>query len=99
MTMIQSPECHREISNKAPACPGCGLPIRDHVTTTQATSKKFKSHLCISHWLMWGGLLSAILLANWMETNANSIAFPYFAILIGTVLYLLTKIRILWHHD
>lgn len=28
MSLIQCPECGKEISNKAPACPNCGMPLR-----------------------------------------------------------------------
>jgi len=99
MTMIECPECHQEISSKAPACPGCGVVINNRTVTIEKTHKKLKWHLFLAQWLMWGGLLSAILLANWMETNANSIAFPYLAILLGVVVYLITKIRIWWYHE
>lgn len=27
MALISCPECRREVSDKAPACPGCGYPI------------------------------------------------------------------------
>jgi hypothetical protein len=96
MTMIQCPECHREISNKAPACPGCGVIITNRAVTVEKTRKKFKWHLFLAQWLMWGGLLGAFLVA---EAHPNGIAFPYLAILLGVVVYLITKIRIWWYHE
>lgn len=33
MAIIKCPECHQEISDKAPVCPSCGVPIAGHVTT------------------------------------------------------------------
>lgn len=35
MALIKCPECGREISDKATACPGCGCPINQSVATTQ----------------------------------------------------------------
>lgn len=31
MTLIQCPECNRQISDKAHACPGCGYPVRSAI--------------------------------------------------------------------
>lgn len=28
MALIKCPECGKEISDKAPACPNCGIPLR-----------------------------------------------------------------------
>lgn len=37
MALIRCPECNREISDKATACPGCGYPLKDN---TREISKK-----------------------------------------------------------
>ena len=37
MALIRCPECNREISDKAAACPGCGYPLQDH---TEEVSEK-----------------------------------------------------------
>jgi hypothetical protein len=39
MALIPCPECRREVSDKAPACPGCGYPIaaRDGGAGSSAT--------------------------------------------------------------
>ena len=37
MALIRCPECNREISDKATACPGCGYPLQDH---TEEVSEK-----------------------------------------------------------
>ncbi len=31
MALIRCPECGREISDRAYACPGCGFPVRDYL--------------------------------------------------------------------
>lgn len=50
MALIPCPECRREVSDKAPACPGCGHPIAappaprglggDHVADMTKTAGK-----------------------------------------------------------
>lgn len=37
MALIRCPECNREISDKATACPGCGYPLN---STSQETAEK-----------------------------------------------------------
>lgn len=38
MALMACPECRREISDQAHACPGCGYPIRAAVTGSQDTT-------------------------------------------------------------
>lgn len=40
MTLISCPDCGKEISDLAPACPSCGRPIK--ATTIEATGKTWK---------------------------------------------------------
>lgn len=37
MALIQCPDCQRDVSDAAPACPGCGRPIRGAETPLSAT--------------------------------------------------------------
>lgn len=36
MALINCPECGREVSDKAPTCPGCGVPIAGHVGQSES---------------------------------------------------------------
>ena len=37
MALINCPECDREVSDKAPTCPGCGVPIAAQFAETEPT--------------------------------------------------------------
>ena len=57
MALTQCPECDREMSDRAAACPGCGAPnaaAPRAVVTIEATGKRWKA-------LQLGGSLVAIL--------------------------------------
>ena len=41
--LLPCPECEREVSDKAEACPGCGFPIAKHVA--QQTQEKRAAHV------------------------------------------------------
>ena len=99
MSLIKCPECDREVSSKAPTCPGCGIIINKHVISIEKTRKKFKFHLFLSHWLIWTGLLTAILLIGNNDSVPNTVNYAYLAILVGVALFFITKIRIWWNHD
>lgn len=43
MALIKCPECGKQISNQADACPNCGYPIKSTVTKTVPTMLKFTS--------------------------------------------------------
>lgn len=57
MALIKCPECSKDVSDKAPACPNCGAPIAAasvdkkvgvDVTTIQETSKRLKAQMLLS---------------------------------------------------
>lgn len=99
MALISCTECDREISSKAPTCPGCGIIINNRVITIEKTRKKLKLRLFLSHWLIWTGLLTAILLIGNNDPIPNSVNYAYLAVLLGVVLFFITKVRIWWNHD
>lgn len=37
MALINCPECGRQVSDSAPACPSCGFPVAEKVAATSAT--------------------------------------------------------------
>ena len=45
MSLIKCPECNKEISDKATACPNCGFPIQDKHLNSQASSTA-KTSIC-----------------------------------------------------
>ena len=38
MALIQCPECGKQISDKAPACPNCGAPVGEYIDNNQDNS-------------------------------------------------------------
>lgn len=44
MALIKCPECEREISDKAAACPHCGYPIASATASVEATNTEYKNY-------------------------------------------------------
>ena len=60
MALIRCPECGREISSQAPACPACGYPLQTLKTPPAAPPHALQSpHL-------WGRV--AMVLGAWLVT-------------------------------
>ena len=111
MAMIDCPECDREISDRAAACPNCGTPIADAadtaatgatLTTTQETSKRFKMQILCA-WLMIiaGGIglyKGGERMTDGAEPSLMTSAVPVALLAIGGIWYIATKVRIWWHH-
>lgn len=108
MALINCPECGKGVSNSAPSCPNCGVPIasaREAVaagaplTTVQGTSKKLKSHTL-------GSVVAIVVGVVWLmgQINSNEAggeqpgAIPSLLIGGGFVWYFITRFRIWWHH-
>lgn len=100
MPLINCPDCNTEVSDRAPACLKCGAPIASakevsavgtKLTTTQSTSKQLKLESLIA---------SAVLIAGVLITIASSGPSPFGAlvIFIGLIWFIVTRIRIWWHH-
>jgi hypothetical protein len=109
MALINCPECERQVSNAAPFCPGCGVRVADDIesvgsgvqqlTTTQATSKRFKAQKLFATLLFWGGLFE-VLLASAVDTRSSYTgALSSLAMVVGVIWYLVVKLRIWWHHE
>lgn len=62
MSLIACPECAREISDQAAACPHCGAPARHDapLVTTQLTAKKFKLRQLVSTVMIIAGVVTMI---------------------------------------
>jgi len=108
MALINCPECQREVSSKANSCPHCGNPIASFgetqaagtpITTVQETGKKFKLQIAISLLLTMSGCLGLIIKSPEVDPTAESSyqIFPWMFSL-GILWYLVTKIRVWWHH-
>lgn len=101
MSLINCPECRTEVSNIAEACPKCGAPIAKAIetqtigtrlTTVQETSKKLKLQIILASILFWGGLGFFYIIFRKEEG-----VFLIMSI-AGAIWYVVTKIRVWWHH-
>lgn len=60
MALIRCPECAREVSSRAPACPACGYPLKPGAQPPSPTPAALQSpHL-------WGRI--ALVLGAWLVT-------------------------------
>ena len=112
MALIECPECSKTVSNTAAACPQCGAPIAQAaaervaigtpLSTIQQTSKRLKMHIVISVILWWTSVIWLIFAASAQsqsQTASQSVpGLPIAIFLISSAWYILTKLRIWWHH-
>ncbi len=63
MALISCPECRREISDQAHACPGCGYPIRPPAAVSSPASVLASSGTAVK---TAGGVLATWLAAPWI---------------------------------
>lgn len=104
MPLIACPECTQQISDLAPACPGCGVPIGSikeskgsgtTLNTVQETSKKFKLQSILS-------LVLVIVSGFWLYFSAEALNEPSELALqllsAGIIWHIVNRIRIWWHH-
>lgn len=105
MALKQCPDCGKDVSTSAPACPGCGAPMTidresrgsgvRQLTTTQETSKSLKLQQLLSALMLIVGFAMIFISSN-SGGEPNIVAG--FLILIGVVWYIATRARIWWHH-
>ena len=109
MALISCPECEKQVSTQAPSCPSCGVPIASReetraagapLTTIQGTSKRLKMHSLISG-LMFGvgSLGSYFALQDFDPAAGDSLGIWSLLVVIGLAWFIVTRIRIWWHHD
>lgn len=101
MSLISCPECASEISDKAPSCPKCGVPIsaeniatESNLVTTQETSKVLKIQIGLSAAITFLGLWA--IYATPARSDARG--FAIFVTVVGVVWFIVSKVRAWWHH-
>ncbi len=108
MALINCPECNNQVSNTAESCPHCGAPIAGAkeglaagapIKTVQETSKKLKLQILISSIMFWVGIIWLFIEINNVKINGGEPSqTPNFLLLIGIIWYVVTKVRVWWHH-
>jgi len=107
MALIACPDCSTQVSDRAPTCPKCGAPIAGRLeaeaagaalTTVQETSKRLKVHILISSLCFWGGLIWVVVAVQDAQAGATPNPIPSLLTIAGLFWYIVTKVRIWWHH-
>lgn len=107
MALIACPECANKVSDAAPSCPTCGVAIAAaaesrasgaRLTTTQTTSKKLKAQTLISVALIIVGIFGLFSSANDPAWADNPSLWPGLFLTAGFIWYIVTRVRIWWHH-
>ena len=108
MSLINCPECNNEVSDFAPTCPNCGVPIASAkearpvgtaMTTGQETRKRLRLHT-------FGAIAAILFGVVWLIGQAKSgqeggALSPIHGLLIfvGLTWYIISRVRIWWHHS
>lgn len=64
MALIKCPECGKEISPNATACPNCGQPIRTPQTSSQKPKKKHGCLTAIITVMVFFGVIGAVIIGT-----------------------------------
>lgn len=103
MALIKCPECKKQVSSTAASCPQCGAPIAGSVgagtplVTTQLTSKRLKTQIALSALMFCIGAIWAFVGAN-VDENASPSPVAIIISIVGIIWFIVTRIRIWWHH-
>jgi len=113
MALINCPECNKEISDKAPACPGCGSPIAV-AGPIQAAAKETEDSGApqvqtiqetskqLKSQMVMSLLVFGAGVVFWISVEktpgGNEGTLPMIVTAAGIVWYLATRYRIWWHH-
>ena len=107
MALINCPECGNQVSDKAQSCPNCGVVIAGEkeskgsgtaLTTVQDTSKKLKLQSLIAALCIIVGVIVAISAASASTNSSGGSTFASIIIIAGFIWFVITRIRIWWHH-
>lgn len=111
MALIKCPECDKQVSDKAAACPACAYPLRDQprkppigarqpVHTIEQTGKKWKKTIFTSALLALAGFVLMLLgLAAPGGGGLAPIALGLVMFLVAIVMFGYAKVMVWWHHD
>ncbi len=104
MPLTKCPDCRREVSTRAEACPHCGCPLTikpdvvggRRVQTVEHTAKRYNLAILI------GGVLSAVgiimaLPSCFYETGLVG-TIGQWLVVVGLPLYFGARILAWWHH-
>ena len=94
--LIKCTECQREISDQAPACPGCGAPIKKavgDVQTVELTGKTWKMRQIVGAVLLGIGIV--LLFGSGSDGGRVIGIFMAFG---GICVYIFSRVGAWWQH-
>jgi len=101
MALIKCPECGREVSDTARACPCCAYPL-GAPTLIEQTAKRWKSVQILGAVLMLLGLVLGLVFLYTTKVSDSSVR-PVLACLVpflvaGVSVYVVGRVGAWWHH-
>jgi len=102
MGLRKCPDCGREVSDKAPACPYCGRPIAtgdsQQPTQLEGTAKSLKLQGCLAALLAVVGIIMAVGAASASGPQTGMGVTGVLLFLVAMVWGTVTRIRRWWRH-
>lgn len=102
MALINCPECQKQVSSIAAACPNCAHPINQKqptqkptIQTIEQTSKRWKGLQLVGFILCGLGLV--ITFSG--ETGPGAINPGPIMFIVGLAIYILARFSAWWHHQ
>lgn len=90
MGLINCPDCGKEVSERADACPECGGPMTDEdVQTIEQTGKKWKIFQLVGALILTAGMVGCMA----GEFDAGSMGF-----LSGFIVIICVRMGAWWEH-
>ena len=102
MSLINCPECKKQVSDQAPACPNCGAPIASSLKPGQEqsieiTAKRFKMvSVCSVLAVIMG--MSMLLSGISKDPPGSEMYFGVALTSAGVIVYIINRIQAWWHH-
>ena len=104
MALISCPECGRQVSDKASACPQCACPLGGvpdggpGIVTIQETSKKWKKLQLLGMIGVPVCFIGLMLTAGAEQPSGGAVAFWTLGVLASLCAYIYGRFGAWWHH-
>lgn len=102
MALIRCPECHRDVSSKATACPNCAYPIarpsrnQRPAQVIETTGRKWKKVRVLGWLLVTVGVFA--LFREWTAGNSSVVAIGRWIGMAGVVCVASSRAGAWWYH-
>lgn len=101
MALIRCPECHRDVSSKATACPNCAYPVartplQRPVQVIEKTGRRWKE-VRVLGWLLVV-IAALVLFAEWAANNSGGVVIGWSIGLAGLACLVTSRAGAWWYH-